>query len=437
MDKAIADKLDLVATGIETIQKEHKNLGDQVKAHEGLQALVKSIGDNLEEVQKARQAEAGERAAVEALVKDLQKRIARGVGANGADGVVDEFKQYGDEFTRYLRKGYEIDSKISEECVRGMIEKNFRGLSAEEISIQTKDMLAGNNPAGGYMIRPEVSSRMIKRIFETSPLRSVCSVMTIASDSVELLIDDNEAGSGGWVGEVDPRSITDTPQVGKLIIEAHELFAQPRATQKFLDDAGIDVESWLSGKVTARLSRDENTAFMLGNGALKPKGLLAYADADSYGTYQRGKIQTLASIGAAIEGDDMKLLQNGIKEEYQARAVWLMNRATFGDVITLKASGNGEYIMSTEFLRDRDERILLGKGVVFCNDMPQVAEDALAVAYGDFFEGYTIVDRTGFRVIRDMYTNKPYVLFYTTKRTGGDVTSYDSWNRLRMSPAAP
>lgn len=433
MDKAIAEKLDLVATGIETIQKEHKILGDQVKAHEGLQALVKSIGDNLEEVQKARQVEAGERAAVDALVKDLQKRIARGVGANGAEGVADEFKQYGDEFTRYLRKGFEIDSKISEECVRGMIEKNFRGLSAEEISIQTKDMLAGNNPAGGYMIRPEVSSRMIKRIFETSPLRAVCSVQTIASDSLEILIDDNEVGSGGWVGEVDPRSVTGSSDVGKLIIEAHELFAQPRATQKFLDDAGIDVESWLSNKVSARLSRDENTAFINGDGSLKPRGLLNYADAAVYGTYERGKIQTKESASAGvITGDDMKLLQNGIKEDYQARAVWLMNRSTFGNVITLKASGSGEYIMSTEFLRDRDERILLGKGVVFCNDMPVVAADALAVAYGDFYEGYTIVDRTGFRVIRDQFTNKPYVLFYTTKRTGGDVTSYDSWNRLRI-----
>lgn len=431
-NKELASKLDAVATGIELIQSEHKKLGEQVKGHEGLQTLVKDIGDNIEAIQKARQAEAGERAATEALVKDLQKRIARGLSANGADVDADEFKQYGDEFTRYLRKGYEIDGKVSEECVRGMIEKNFRGLSAEEISIQTKDLLAGNNPAGGYMIRPEVSSRMIKRIFESSPIRSIASVITIASDSLEMLIDDNEAGSGGWVGEVDPRTITNTPEVGKLIIEAHELFAQPRATQKFLDDAGIDVEGWLSRKVSDRLSRDENTAFVVGNGSLKPKGLLAYGDAAVYGTYERGKIQTRISAGLNIDGDDMKLLQNGIKEEYQARAVWLMNRATFGDVITLKASGTGEYILSTEFLRDRDERMLLGKPVVFCNDMPQADADALAVCYGDFAEGYTIVDRTGFRVIRDQYTNKPYILFYTTKRTGGDVTSYDSWNRLRI-----
>lgn len=427
----LAAKLDLVATGIETIQTEHKKLGEQVKGHEGLQALVKKIGDDLEDVQKARQKEAGEKAALEETVTELKKRIARGLAANGAD-VVDEFKKYGDEFTRYLRKGFKIDDAVAEECVRGIVEKNFRGLSSEEITIQTKDLLVGNNPAGGYLIRPEVSARMIKRIFETSPLRSVCDVQTIASDSLEIIIDDNEVGTGGWVGEVDPRTITNTAEVGKLIIEAHEIFAQPRATQKFLDDAGIDVESWLSKKVTARLSRDENTAFITGNGALKPKGLLSYADAAVYGTYERGKIQTRMSAGATLDGDDFKLLQNGIKEDYQARAVWLMNRATFGDVITLKASGSGEYILSTEFLRDRDERVLLGKPVVFCNDMPQVAADALAVCYGDFFEGYTIVDRTGFRVIRDPYTNKPYVLFYTTKRTGGDVTSYDSWNRLRV-----
>lgn len=430
--KQIAEKLEAVATGIELVQAEHKKLGDSIKGHEGLQKIVTDVAANLEEIQKARQAEAGEKAALEATVKELSKRVARGVSANDVDGV-EEFKQYGDEFTRYLRKGYEITQSVAEECVRGMIERNFKGLSAEEISIQTKDFLAGNNPAGGYMIRPEVSSRMVKRIFETSPLRSVCTVQTIASDSLEFIIDDNEMGSGGWVGEVDPRAVTSTAEIGKLIIEAHELFAQPRASQKFLDDAGVDVESWLSRKVADRLSRIENTAFILGDGALKPKGLLSYADAAVYGVYERGKIQTRASIGSTISGDDMKLLQNGIKEDYQANAVWLMKRSTFGDVITLKASGNGEYIMSTEFLRDRDERILLSKPVIFCDDMPEVALDAIPVCYGDFREGYTIVDRTGFRVIRDMFTNKPFVLFYTTKRTGGDVTSYDSWNRLRIA----
>jgi len=430
--KELSNKLDAIATGIELVQKEHKTLGEKVHSHEGLKSLMDKVVDDMEAIQKARQSEAGEKAALEEVVKSLEKKLARGVNASDAKNA-EEFKQYGDEFTRYLRKGGSIDQKTAEECVRGMIEKNFRGLSAEEISIQTKDLLVGNNPAGGYLVRPDISSRMIKRIFETSPLRLVANVQTIGSDSMEVIIDDNEASSGGWIGEVDSRSATNTPLIGKLTIEAHELYAMPRATQKFLDDAGIDVESWLAGKVSDVLSRTENTAFISGNGAMKPKGILAYADATTFGTYQRGTVQTLTtSTNDAILGDDMVKLQNGIKEAYQARAVWLMKRATFSTVATLKASTSGVYILSSMYMKDRPMPLLLGKDIIFCDDMPAIADDTLPVAYGDFNEGYTIVDRTGFRVIRDPLTAKPYVLFYTTKRTGGDVTSYESFARLRI-----
>lgn len=430
--KQISEAFDKVSTGIELIQKEHKILGDKFAKHEGLQKLVDDTSAALESIQKARQAEAGEKAALEETVKSLEKKILRGVGANDA-GSVEEFKKYGDEFNGYLKKGYAIDSKTAEECVRGIIEKNFRGMSAEEISIQTKEMLVGNNPAGGYLVRPEVSSRMIKRIFETSPLRLVANVQTIGSDGMEVIIDDNEASSGGWVGETDARTATNTPLIGKLTIEAHEQYAMPKATQKFLDDAGIDAEAWLAGKTTDILSRTENTSFISGNGVLKPRGILTLDDATTWGTYERGKVQTmLTSTNDAIVGDDMVKLQNGIKEAYQARAVWLMKRATFGTVATLKASTSGVYILQSMMMKDRPMPLLLGKDIIFCDDMPAIADDALPVAYGDFNEGYTIVDRTGFRVIRDPYTAKPYVLFYVTKRTGGDVTSYESFARLRI-----
>lgn len=418
---------------VEAVQKKADEVGaEQAKELEGVQKAIKDASDAVEAQQLEMQKEAGARAALENEVEEMKKRLARSVSG---DAQGDEFKAYGEEFQRYLKKGIAVSDELVSECARGIVEKSLHGVDAEDMTRVIKDMVVGSDPRGGYLVRPEVSSSMITRIFETSPIRSVASVQTIASDSLEIIIDDNEAASGGWVGEVDSRAVTDTPQLGKLIIEAHEIFAQPRATQKMLDDAGVDVEAWLQRKVTDVISRAENTAFVLGDGSQKPRGLLNYADAASYGTYERGAIQTKTATGTAgalDNADDLKDLQNGLKEDYQGSAVWLMKRGTFGDVITLKDS-QGQYLFQSRFINEMDRMVLIGKPVIFADDMPAVAANALAVAYGDFGRGYTVVDRTGFRVIRDPYTAKPYVLFYTTKRTGGDVTSYDSWNRLRIN----
>ena len=163
--------------------------------------------------------------------------------------------------------------------------------------------------------------------------------------------------------------------------------------------------------------------------------MLAYADADAWQTYQRTRIQTYTATGTAGQldnADDLKILQNGLKEEYQANSIWGMKRATFGDIIILK-DNDDRYIFESRFINERDQMVLLGKDVVLMNDLDDVAADALPIFYCDFSEGYTIVDLMGFRVLRDDLTEKPFIKFYPTKRTGGDVTSYDSWNRLRIN----
>jgi HK97 family phage major capsid protein len=184
------------------------------------------------------------------------------------------------------------------------------------------------------------------------------------------------------------------------------------------------------------MSRTENTAFVRGTGALSPKGFLSYTAASAADTYQRGTIGQFTGTGASAlidSASDLKSVQALMKEAYQGGAVWGMKRATFGSVVNLKDT-YGQFVFQSRFINEMDNQTLLGKEVVFMDDMDAIAASALAIVYANFKLGYTIVDRFGFRVIRDDVTNKPYVQFYTTKRVGGDVTNYDCIKLLKVKP---
>jgi HK97 family phage major capsid protein len=428
MSDDLNKKLDQLGHAIEESQKSFER-GIKDSAENASKAAAK-IGEELQERDLRLKA-------IEEETKLIAKQMARVSG--GKESAEERELLYKDEMTRYLRKGHPIDDKILKEITYSLVKKGYVGLNDEEREVMAKSLLAGNNPEGGYFIRPELSSRMITRVFETSPLRSVASVVTTNSDVLEMIIDDNQAATGGWVGEVQSRGVTDTPQIGMLRIAVHEQFAQPRATQKLLDDAGFDVEAWLSRKISDRFSRDENTAFVSGDGSQKPRGFLDYPDyttqqkADANGAYGRGAVEQFTSgTSGQITGDGLKALQNGLKEFYQPNAVWGIRRNAFEQVITLK-DNQDRYIFNTRFLQEARTLSLLGKPVIFMNDMPDAAADSLSVVYGDFREGYTIVDRLGLRILRDPYTDKPYVRFYAIKRVGGDVTNYEALKLLKLS----
>ena len=363
--------------------------------------------------------------AVEKTAEYIEKAISR-MGSASSDGPSEMEEKASEQTARYLRTGEAMDNDVAAAVVTAMCEKSFYGVPQHRRENEIKTLIAGVNPQGGYFIRPERSATMIKRIFETSPVRNIANIETTSSDSMEFVIDDDEATSGGWVGETQPRGDTNTPAIGLLTIPAHEQFAQPKATQKMLDDAGFDIESWLSRKVTSKMSRFENTAFVTGDGSQKPRGFLSLAAWAQAGVYQRNAIEQINSGAAGdFTADGIKKLQNSLIEPYQASAVFGIKRASWENVITLK-DGTGAYLLDPRSMKVGDDLTLLGKRVTFMDDMPVVASDSLAMVYGDFSVGYTIVDRIGFRVIRDDVTNKPFILFYTTKRTGGDVTNFES-----------
>ena len=362
---------------------------------------------------------------VEQTAKYLEKMISRNSGTDDNQQKEMEDRAH-HEFCAYMKNETPISNEVRELTAKTLFKDAFYGLGQTDKDLQIKALIEGTNPTGGYFIRPERSARMIQRIFETSSVRQVADVMTTTSKSVELIIDDNEAASGGWVGETSSRTETGTPDIGLLTIPIHEQFAQPKATQTMLEDAGIDLESWLSGKVTRKMIRTENQAFVVGDGSRKPKGFLSYAPWTVAGQYERDKIEQVNSgVAGGFTADGIKALQNSVIEDYQASAVFGIKRASWTEVITLK-DGVGQYLLNPESMRLGDTLTLLGKRVIFMNDIQDIANDALAMVYGDFGVGYTIVDRIGFRVVRDEVTTKPFILFYTTKRVGGAVTNFES-----------
>lgn len=299
------------------------------------------------------------------------------------------------------------------------------GFKAGSEGVEIKAMSTDVNPDGGYLVRPELSDTIVSRIFETSPLRGVANVEQTGSKSIDILIDDNEAGAR-WAGEGASGGETDTPELGQKVIAAHKIEADPRMTTEMIEDSYLDVEAWLSGKVADKFARTQNTAFVLGDGVNKPRGFLTYAAQATSGTYERNKINQVAMGTAdALNADGLISVQNALKEAYQPGATWGMKRTTFGAALQLKGADN--YFFSPVLLANGQASMqLLGKPVIFMDDMPAVAANALSVVYADFAQAYTILDRVGLQVLRDPYTNKGFVTYYTTQRVGGDVTSFDA-----------
>ncbi|WP_428031497.1 phage major capsid protein [Ancylobacter sp.] len=312
---------------------------------------------------------------------------------------VDEYKAYEAAFGNSLRR-----------------EVNF--LSQDE----QKAMMVGSDPDGGYLVPTSVSSRIITKVYETSPIDELATHETVSTDALEVAIDTDEAGAG-WVGETEARPETSTPQVGVQRIPVFEIYAKPKVTQQLLEDAGIDVEAWLARKVSEKFARMRALAFILGNGIKKPRGILTYP-AGANG--DRGTILQVASGNATtLTPDGLVKLMFSLKDRYLANANWLMKRGTVASVMLFKDS-QGQYIWRPG-LQEGQPSMLLGHSIRRADDMPGVAAGALPVAFGDFRAGYTVVDRLGIRVLRDPYSSKPFVEFYTRARVGGDVVDFEAF----------
>ena len=298
--------------------------------------------------------------------------------------------------------------------------------------LEIRAMATDTQQTGGFLVMPDLSSTVVSRVFETSPIRLVANVEQAGSKSREFLIDDDEAGAT-WSGE---RSVAtdDTPDIGLKEIVTHEITSTMKATATMIEDAYLDLASWMQTKGADKISRTENSAFFTGTGIKQPRGLLTYAAWASAAVYERDKIEQIASGGATtLTADGLIDTQAALKEAYQAQAVWLMKRATFGSIIKLKGADNF-YFGPMMLAQGVPTMQLLGRRVMFCDDMQALGTGSnLVCAYGDFGRAYTILDRLGLQVLRDPFTADPYTLFRLRRRTGGDVTSFDAVKLTKLA----
>lgn len=346
-----------------------------------------------------------------------------------------------DELERLLDRpngGGQPSGLSHEDKLRKAAILDYCRLGGERVGPEVKAQLSvGSDPEGGYSVTPDMAGRIIQRIHELSPVRQISSVTNTRHDALEGLNDLNEAGAG-WVEETASRTETSTPGIGKWRIPIHEQYALPKATQKLLDDSDLNIETWLIDKISSKFARMEASAFVNGDGVGKPRGFLTYPTAATAdGSRAWGKLQHVVSGGAGAFAstnpvDPLMDLVFSLKADYLPNAKWVMGRLTLASVAKLK-DADGRYLLSVGGgIAGNVPMSLLGFPLVLAEDMPALGADSYSLAFGDF-GGYQIVDRLGISLLRDPFTTKGFVKFYTRRRVGGDVLDFDAIKLLKFS----
>lgn len=336
------------------------------------------------------------------------------VGGAGDGGENDpDKKAYATAWDKFFRRGAE----------NGLRELEVKAKAATD-----------SDPDGGYTVPDQVESTIDRVLGTVSVMRQISRVISISAPVYKKLVGQGGAGAG-WVGERDSRPETNTPKLSALEFPAMELYAMPAATQQLLDDSAIDIAGWLADEVNLAFAEQEGAAFISGDGVSKPRGLLSYttvADA-SYAWGKLGYIATGASsdFNTTAPGDALIDTAYALKQGYRQNARWLMNRKVQG--LVRKFKDKDDNYLWQPGIQAGQPATLLGYPISDDDNMSDVGSNAYPVAFGDFQRGYLIVDRQGIRVLRDPFTAKPYVLFYTTKRVGGGVQNFEAIKLLKCA----
>jgi HK97 family phage major capsid protein len=300
--------------------------------------------------------------------------------------------------------------------------------------LETKALSVGSNPDGGYLVPSEVEQEIGRRLTAMSPIRSIAGVREVSGNVYKKPF--MTAGPAvGWVGETDTRPQTGTPAIAEIAFPTMELYAMPAATASLLDDAAVNIDQWIAAEVELAFAEQEGAAFVNGDGSNKPLGFLSYTNVAESG-WSWGNLGYIATgeagdFPATSPTDPLIDLVYALKAGYRQNGSFVMNRKTQAAIRKLK-DADGQYLWQPP-AQAEGRATLMTFPVVEAEDMPNIAANAYAVAFGDFRRGYLIVDRIGVRVLRDPYSAKPYVLFYTTKRVGGGVQDFDAIKLLKFA----
>ena len=332
---------------------------------------------------------------------------ARPVLASSAEATAPHKKA----FDAYLRSG-------DDDALRGL-------------EIEGKAMSSAVAADGGYLVDPQTAATIRSTLSSTASIRAIANVVSVEATSYDVLVDHSDVGHG-WATETGSTSESATPVIDRITIPLHELSALPKASQRLLDDSAFDIEGWLAGRIADKFARAEAAAFVNGDGVDKPKGFLTHAsvDNDVWTWGNLGYVPT--GVDGDFDGPDAIVdLVYALGAEYRANASFVMNSRTAGAIRKMK-DADGRFLWSDGLAAGEPAR-LMGYRVLIAEDMPDIGSGAMAVAFGDFGAGYTVAERPDLRVLRDPFSAKPHVLFYATKRVGGDVSDFAAIKLLKFA----
>ena len=357
-----------------------------------------------------------------------QDAADQALGALRSD--VEEVKGRLDRAARQTRPALDGSATVSPE-LKGFVDGYLRlGRTAELKSV------TGAVPGdGGFAVPREIDAMIAAQMKTISPIRSVAQVVQTGTAGYRKLVTNSTANSG-WVSEGAARPETLTSKFMEIVPPMGELYANPSASQAMLDDAGFDLEAWLADEIATEFARAEGAAFINGSGTNQPKGFLQQPTAlttdavRAFGTLQHTVTANATGFDTTPE---LKLIDlvHSLRAAHRQGAVFVMNTKTLATVRKFKAA-DGSFLWQPGIFENAPAR-LLGYPVIEAEDMPDVAANALPIAFGNFRNGYIIAERKATSILRDPYTNKPYVNFYATKRIGGQVLDSDAIKLLKIS----
>lgn len=358
----------------------------------------------------------GEVGRLDKALREINEALAAnraGLGTNNAGGVTPEVRAYGEAFERYFRRGDAV--------------AELPGLAARA-AISTD-----SNPDGGYVVPQPVDAEISRLLGVTSIMRQLATVFNATADYTGL---HNIGGTtAGWVGEKDARAETNTSKLVQIKFPSGELYAMPAATQRMLDDGAVNMAQWLAAEVNMTFAEQEGAAFISGDGVNKPHGILAQTLAEQAAATPWNAVNFIKSGGAGTLGtnpyDGLISLIHSLKSGYRPEASLLMNDMTAASVRKVKDT-TGNYLWQPAVVAGQPSSVL-GQTVNIDDNMPDIANNAYPIAFGAWKRAYYIVDRGPVTLLRDPYSAKPYVLFYTTKRVGGGVRDHKAYKLLKTA----
>lgn len=373
---------------------------------------------------------------LEAVEQEKGKLAGEVETLNGKLSELDELKSaLEEELKQVKRPAGGPQSKAASEHKTAFIGFMRKGKDDGLRELERKALQVGVDEDGGYVVPEELDRTILNLLKDEVVMRQEATTITVGGANYKKLVNLGGTASG-WVGETDARPETDASKLGQIEPFMGEIYGNPQATQTMLDDAFFNVEDWINSELAIEFAEQEEIAFTSGNGTKKPKGFLAYASTlDPDKTRAFGTLQHILSGAAAgVTADAIIKLVYTLRKVHRNGAKFMMNNNSLFAIRILKDS-EGNYLWRPG-LELGQPSSLVGYGVAENEQMPDIAADAKAIAFGNFKRGYTIVDRIGTRILRDPYTKKPFVGFYTTKRTGGMLVDSQAIKLLQIGTGA-